>query len=283
MFDPVLSDLSTSQWLSFKNSLSIWLMTPWLVGLACSVLIGLPWVIPKLPWKRQLSSLGAGLLLIYFIAVLPPAIAVASQGLVAFLPADSGETTDAVVVLGRGEDLRDSRVEVAAKLWQAGRAPLIFASGREDGPRITQMLAVKGIPNQALDNEDRSRTTDENARFTAAVLQPQGITRILLVTDPPHMLRSLLTFRSLGFTVVPHASPLPPDLPHSEEALRVFSEYLGLVSYGLRGRFFPRQSPAMIFLAQSKQVERPSLRISTVSLDMSTITSTYYLGDNANH
>ncbi len=259
MLDPILCDLPTSQWLSFKNLLSIWLTTPWLVVLTLSVLIGLPWIIPKFRWQRQLSGLGAGLLLIYFIGALPPAIALATQGLVAFLPADSGTTTEAIVVLGRGEELRDPRVEVAAELWQARRAPLIFTSGREDGPRITQLLKAKGIPNQALDNDDRSRTTEENAHFTAAALQPQGIRRILLITDPPHMLRSLLTFRSLGFTVVPHTSPLPADLPHPEEALKVFSEYIGLVSYGLRGRFFPRHPETMVSPAASAAPENDRL------------------------
>lgn len=240
MLDPILCDFPISQWLAFKDILVDWLTTPSLVVLVFSVLIGLPWAIPKLRWKRQLSGLGVVLLLTYLLATSPPAVAGASQGLVAFLPNDSGATADAIVVLGRGEDLRDSRVEVAAKLWQARRAPLVYASGREDGPRITQLLEAKGIPQQALDYDNRSRTTEENARFTAAALRPQGIKRILLVTDPPHMLRSLLTFRSLGFTVIPHTSPLPPNLPRQEEALRVFAEYLGLVSYGLRGRFLPR-------------------------------------------
>jgi uncharacterized SAM-binding protein YcdF (DUF218 family) len=262
MLDPALCDRPTSQWLSLKDILSTWLTTSWLVVLTFLVLIGLPWVIPKLRWKPQLSGLGAGLLLIYCVGALPPAIAVASQGLVALLPADSGATAGAIVVLGRGEDLRNPRVEVAAELWQARRAPLIFTSGHEDGPLITQLLEAKGIPSQVLDNEDCSRTTEENARFTAAVLQPQGIRQILLVTDPPHMLRSLLTFRSLGFTVIPHTSPLPPDLPHQEEALKVFSEYMGLVSYGLRGRFFPRQSAeAMVSLTQPKQLEKLSLEL----------------------
>jgi len=66
----------------------------------------------------------------------------------------------------------------------------------------------------------------------------QGVKRILLITDPYHMLRSLLTFRHLGFKVIPHFSPIPPDLSPKDKALMVFYEYLALVSYGLKGRFF---------------------------------------------
>lgn len=245
MLDPALCDRPVSQWISLKGILSTWLMTPSLVVLTFLVLIGLPWVIPKLRWKRSISGLGIVLLLIYFIAGSPPAIAIASRGLVAPLPADSGATADAIVVLGRGQDLRNSRVEVVADLWQAHRAPLIFASGLHDGPQIVQLLKAKGIPAQVMDDENCSQTTEENARFTAAVLQPQEVQRILLVTDPPHMLRSLLTFRSLGFTVIPHSSPIPRNFSSSRKFLIVSYEYVGLVSYSLQGRFSPRRSPEL--------------------------------------
>jgi hypothetical protein len=66
------------------------------------------------------------------------------------------------------------------------------------------------------------------------------------------MLRSLLTFRSLGFTVIPHLSPLPPDLPQGKKAVMVFYEYMGLVSYGLRGRYFPQSIPV---------AERPQIAV----------------------
>lgn len=240
MLDPALCDRLPSQWLSLKEILSNWLMTPPLVILPLLTLTVLPWIVP-LPWKRQLSSLGAVLLLAYFTAFFPPAVALANQGLVGLLPVDSGATTDAIVVLGRGEELRNSRTEVVAQLWQDGRGRLVFASGRGDAPRLVQLLRAKGVPLQVLDAEECSQTTEENARFTAAVLQPQGVRQILLVTDPPHMLRSLLTFRSVGFTVIPHLSPPPSDLASRKKAITVFSEYMGLIKYALQGRFFPRR------------------------------------------
>lgn len=242
MLDPALCDRPDSRWLTLKVILSGWLMTPSLVVILISMLIGLPWMIPKLRWKRQLSSLGIILLLIYFASSLPLTIAVANKGLVKFLPVDPGVTADAIVVLGRGDKLRRSRVEVAEQLWKAHRAPLIFASGAGDATEILQQLGVEGIPPQALESEDCSRTTEENARFTAIVLKPRGIKEIVLVTDPPHMLRSLLTFRGLGFTVIPHASPLPTNLAANTKALIVFREYVGLMSYGLKGRFLHRDS-----------------------------------------
>lgn len=245
MLDPALCDRPPSQWLELKRMLSDWLTTPSLIILPLLALTILPWVIPRMPWKRPLSALGTVLLLAYHAAFFPPTLAIANQGLVSFIPTDSGATADAIVVLGRGQEMRKSRVEVVSQLWQAGRAPVIFASGRGDGPRIVQMLKIKGIPAQVLDNEQCSRTTEENARFTAAVLQPQGIKTILLVTDPPHMLRSLLTFRSLQFRVIPHVSPSSSSLDRQEKSLTVFYEYMGLLKYALQGRFLPRTSPEL--------------------------------------
>jgi uncharacterized SAM-binding protein YcdF (DUF218 family) len=258
MLDPAaLCARSTSQWLSLKGVLSTWFMTPSLVVLPLLAWTGLPWAIPRLRWKRQLSILGAILLLIYCTVLLPPTVAVANLGLVSLLPEDSGVTADAIVVLGRGKELRDSRVEVAAYLWKANRGSLIFASGRGDGPQIVRMVGAKGIPPQVLDEENCSRTTEENARFTAAVLQPQGVRRILLVTDPPHMLRSLLTFRSVGFEVIPHLSPLPSNLAYTKKSFTVFSEYIGLIKYALQGRFLARATPpARNVGTKSKQLSR---------------------------
>ena len=60
--------------------------------------------------------------------------------------------------------------------------------------------------------ENNSRDTFENARFSARILQPLGIRRILLVTDGMHEWRALQEFSSAGFTVV--AAPVGLYAPH---------------------------------------------------------------------
>lgn len=52
-------------------------------------------------------------------------------------------------------------------------------------------------------SEDQSRDTAENAAFTARMLKPEGITRVLLVTSATHMRRSQRLFENQGFTVMP--------------------------------------------------------------------------------
>jgi uncharacterized SAM-binding protein YcdF (DUF218 family) len=237
MLDQALCDRPVSQWLVLKSTLSNWLMTPTFVVLPLLILVFLPWMIPRLRWKSFWSGLGTVLLVIYFTATFPLTIAVAKKGLETFIPPDPGTTVDAIVVLGRGEPFRPSRVKVAAELWKAERAPLVFASGAGDGSEIVEQLQAKGIPDTALGEEHCSRTTKENALFTASLLQPRGVKQILLVTDPPHMMRSLLTFESMGFEVIPHTSPIPSELTSPRKAMLMFYEYMGLVSYGLRGDF----------------------------------------------
>lgn len=195
----------------------------------------------KTRWRRLILGVTGGVMALYLLILSPKVAQVGNYFLSGLVPTDSGHSTDAIVVLGRGPQLQASRVKVAAQLWQQQRASLVFASGRGDAPKIIHMLEDLGLPPEALDGEPCSATTEENARFTAAILQPRGIHRIVLVTDPPHMLRSLLTFQSFGFDVTPHMSPLPNTFKKPGDGLLVFREWFGLIAYGLMGRYFTRQ------------------------------------------
>lgn len=244
MIDPDLCEQTVDGlWATISWKVFGTLMNPWIGSLLLSSVIWVPWLIRPLPWKRQISSFGAVLLLAYWLSASPSAIALGSGVLTRFVPSDSGGKADAIVLLGRGVGLRADRVQEAKQLWQAQRAPLIFSSGRSDAGALIWLLKKQGIPKTVLDGEPCSRTTEENARFTAEILKPQGVKRILLVTDPPHMLRSLLTFRSLGFDVIPHATQFPEKFNRRAKGLLVFREYFGLLSYGVRGRFLPREVP----------------------------------------
>ncbi len=207
----------------------------------------LPWLL-KLPWKRRISGFGCVCLLLYSLVCSPLGVQWGSRILVGLLPSDRGQRADAIVVLGRGPELRSERIWEAATLWQQQRAPLVFVSGWGDAQPMQQLLVKRGVQPEAIAGEPCSRTTEENAQFTAALLQPQGIRQILLVTDSPHMLRSWLTFRSFGFAVIPHSNPLPPQLQHRKQAFLLVREYVGLASYGILGRFSPRLAPAIDLL-----------------------------------
>ncbi len=223
------------------------LVQPQLILPLLAALIAAPRAFSGWRFHRQTSLVGVGLLLAYLMMMTPLAARLGDRGLAVLIATDDGQPADAIVVLGRGHEFRPSRVQVAADLWQQQRAPLIFASGRGDALEISQMLEAAGVPPAAIEGEPCSATTNENAEFTAALLEPQGVKRLILVTDSPHMARSVWTFRSLGFEVVPHVSPMPQELDRHRQRFLVFREWGGLISYGLMGRYFARQVPEPSF------------------------------------
>jgi len=165
----------------------------------------------------------------------PIMLGLACQGLTFALPKDIGEQADSIVILGRGEPLRSKRVELGSELWQQKRAPRVFVSGMLDAEEIITQLEGKGIPKHQIIGERCSQNTEENAEFTSAILHPQGIKKILLLTDLPHMLRAKILFQDFGFTVIPYPIALPLQWDTAKQLEVVFREYAGLFHYQWQG------------------------------------------------
>lgn len=161
--------------------------------------------------------------------------------LLSLLPPDDGTPVDAIVVLGRGIHHQQSRTSAATELWAEGRSPQIFISGNGDASEIIERLAANNIPLSALSGEHCSKTTWGNAVFSWAMLEPQSVERILLITDRPHMVRSHLVFEGFGFEVVPHPVEVDPgpgwrNQPH----LLKIRELAALAKYGITGKLWPQ-------------------------------------------
>jgi uncharacterized SAM-binding protein YcdF (DUF218 family) len=198
------------------------------------------WLVSSRRWKRRVI-LPVGIIgLTYLLLTSPIALALAIQGLTFSLPPDTGAQTDAIVILGRGESLRSRRVEVASELWLAKRAPTIFVSGMLDAEEAIAQLQEHGIPKLQLSGERCSQTTEENAQFTAALLHPQGMQKILLVTDAPHMQRSQILFQSFGFKVIAHPIALPVQWSTRKLTSVVLREYLASIGYRWENRLRQR-------------------------------------------
>ncbi len=219
------------------------------------VSLGIVWLIsPKRRRRRFLTPITLTVLICLAITS-PWGVALATQGLTATLPPDSGEAVQASVVLGRGDELRQRRLEAVEKLWRQQRSPQVFASGMLDAEFMVEQLQASGINQSALSGERCSQSTEENALFTSAVLHPQSVQKILLLTDSPHMLRSLLVFRGLGFTVIPYPIPLPDQWSSGRRSLVVLREYLGLLTYFVTDRFRQR-SPAELQTPRSDVTQK---------------------------
>ena len=106
------------------------------------------------------------------------------------------------------------RVWHAARLYHAGKAPLLVLSGGTDphvnltseAEAMRVLLHDLGVPDSAMLLEGNSRTTQENARFTADLLRQRGIDHILLVTSALHMSRAASHFEAVGLRVTPAAT-----------------------------------------------------------------------------
>ncbi|MBI3302936.1 MAG: YdcF family protein [Deltaproteobacteria bacterium] len=136
-------------------------------------------------------------------------------------PGEYAHDVDAIVVLSAssyfnapeyGSDTTKGhaleRLRYAARLHRATGLPILACGGSTDGDSVAESVVMKEalvndfhVPVQWV--EDQSRNTLENARFSYALLKPQGKTRIYLVTHALHMPRALAAFEKVGFQVVP--------------------------------------------------------------------------------
>ncbi len=145
----------------------------------------------------------------------------------------------------------------AARLYHAGRAPLIILSGGRDPRRPESwseaesgalFLRDLGVPDEALVLESEARTTRDNATRVAEILEQRGLDEIMLVTSASHMHRSLATFRGAGIDARPVATdfsivedrPFDPRryLPGAgglARSTRAVHEIVGMWYYRLRG------------------------------------------------
>ncbi len=102
----------------------------------------------------------------------------------------------------------ESRLLHGVRLARRLQVPLVVSGGRvlaaEEVPPEAEVAAALardlGIPRDMLRVEAASRTTAENARFTAERFEFQ---RVVVVTSAYHMRRALLAFDREGFTPLP--------------------------------------------------------------------------------
>jgi uncharacterized SAM-binding protein YcdF (DUF218 family) len=192
-------------------------------------------------WNFKLVLWRKSFPLAYRLAAWTPAW-IEKVGMASFklcLPPCHVVSADAIVVLGRGGDMRQERLQLSARLWQQGHAPVIFVSGSGDALQMVPELLKLGIPEEAIQGEPCSNSTRKNAFFTAALLLPQRARRILLVTDLPHMPRACQIFRSVGFHVTPAACALPKDFSLTKVRYFLWREWLGFIGHALAGHYRP--------------------------------------------
>lgn len=156
------------------------------------------------------------------------------------------------------------RVLHAARLYRAGKAPLILATGgswvrvkgaQSEAGAMADLLVEWGVPRRAILLETKARTTHQNCMFAKPILRRRGIHSVLLVTSAMHMKRALATCRTAGIDAIPSptdfevTSALSPGLmrwrPESaalDRSSRAIWEILGFLYYRTRGWIRPEHT-----------------------------------------
>ncbi|ROU03612.1 YdcF family protein [Histidinibacterium lentulum] len=144
----------------------------------------------------------------------------------------------AVHMDGPSPALRDRAVH-AARLWQAGEAAMVLASGGARAGRMAEaeaaagVLGGMGVPESAIRLECAARSTWENLLFSRPILREMGAAEVLLVTDRLHMPRALIAARKTGVRVLARPAVAGGDRRLWRLALR---EAAACAAYALRRR-----------------------------------------------
>lgn len=207
-----------------------------------------------LPRARRLAAItllvALGSLYALSTSVVASTLAWSLRAHPALAPGSDLQAAEAIVVLGAsGGGSTLERLRYAAAVHRRTGLPLLVTGGSltpgapAQGARMAQSLrndfhvGVRFV-------EDRSLNTAENAAYSAALLAPAGITRIVLVTHAIHMIRAVGAFEDQGFTVVPapiwrRSVPITftaflPSASALTRSVNAAHEYLGRVWYRLR-------------------------------------------------
>jgi uncharacterized SAM-binding protein YcdF (DUF218 family) len=155
---------------------------------------------------------------------------------------EGGERLTEAVVLAK-------RFPQARVVYTGGTASFVPGARSTEALQARKFMSQMGIAPERVTIEDKSRTTDENARFTAAIVHPEPSQRWIIVTSAFHMPRAMGLFEKAGFH--PIAYPVafrtrgrwPDDLRLSFEPvrnLRIFEiavhEWIGLAAYWASAR-----------------------------------------------
>ena len=172
------------------------------------------------------------------------------------------QRADAIVILGAGREQNDpgwgrtdqpglmalERLRYAARLARTSGLPVAASGGLHYGqpPSEAALMADAMRRDYGLEIrwlEEASRTTWENAVLSAELLQPQGVRRVVLVTQAWHMPRARWSFEQAGFEVVTapmgylsagYERPLGGWLPESRviwQSSQLLNEAIGLLAY----------------------------------------------------
>jgi uncharacterized SAM-binding protein YcdF (DUF218 family) len=184
-------------------------------------------------WLKTLLGFGLLAVVVAWLVAFVSVLVVSRQ--------DQSRPAPAIVVLGAAQyngkpsPVLRARLDHAARLYAGGTAPLIvLTGGLAAGDKLSEAEVAAGylarsVPAAALVVLPTGRTTDQSIAAAAEWGRGYGITEIVVVSDPFHMLRVRLEARRQGLTAwtsptrsSPISAHLARELPYlMAEAVKV--------------------------------------------------------------
>ena len=155
-------------------------------------------------------------------------------------PVEQLPQADAIILLGGGMSASTNvypyanicaaadRAWHSARIFKAGKAPMIVPSGYGCDCTEVPFLVDLGVPREAIRAEAESRNTEENAKFVADLLKDRDHPKVLLVTSAWHMRRALLMYRRYApnLEIVPAACDYESTINHDQSSgIGIFPDF----------------------------------------------------------
>jgi uncharacterized SAM-binding protein YcdF (DUF218 family) len=108
---------------------------------------------------------------------------------------EGGERITEAVILAK-------RYPEARVVYTGGTASFAPGASSTEALQGRKLMTQMGIAPDRITIEDKSRNTEENARFTAAIVHPEPSQRWIIVTSAFHMPRAMGVFEKAGFPAI---------------------------------------------------------------------------------
>jgi len=228
------------------------------------IVLSLAGALIALVWWRMGIALVLVSSLCLYAAATPALSSYLLRRVEAALPpnADLG-TAQAIIVLGgdvrsgAGADITDrlgplslERVTFGAEAYRRLHLPVVVSGGKVRGAQASEGALMKAALEADFTvpvawTEEHSRTTWENALFTAQLLMPEKLTTVVVVSQAWHLPRALWAFERVGLKGLPWPAPqtVPrlgevsdflPSLAALHDTYYALHEMIGGVFYRLR-------------------------------------------------
>jgi uncharacterized SAM-binding protein YcdF (DUF218 family) len=209
-------------------------------------------VLSNSQWATWLAAAAACGLIIGAFTPIGLALTVPLENRFPFLRPDPQVPPDGIIMLPGGAGGIDA---VSTLSQDYPKARLAFCGGKAADKNLIKRLADLGVDPARVNMNPQSRTTSEDALYSAALLKPKPHERWLLVTAAMHMPRAVGCFRAAGFQVQPYpvdfvtrdrSGPFASFVTGSSALIqldRAAKEWIGFIAYRLMGKtdaLFPR-------------------------------------------